>query len=140
MTSPIRVREIDLVVLRVQDLKSPLRFYCEVLGCEKEREIELLGLVQPRAGQSLIDLVPIEGELGRLGGAGPGAGDRNVDHIALRIEMDNLADVVPFLDQQYVAHGDIERRYGAEGYGRSLYLQDPDRNVVELRGNAEPST
>ena len=132
MPSPIRVREIDHVVLRVQDLKSSLRFYCEVLCCEKEREIESLGLVQLRAGQSLIALVPL--------GAGPGAGGRNVDHIALRIVMDDLADVVPFLDQQNVAHGDIERRYGAEGYGRSLYLQDPDGNVVELRGNPEPST
>ena len=48
------------------------RFYCDVLGCQIERARQDIGLIQMRAGQSLIDLVPVDGELGKKGGAAPG--------------------------------------------------------------------
>jgi catechol 2,3-dioxygenase-like lactoylglutathione lyase family enzyme len=76
----IRIREIDHLVLRVTDLERMLRFYCGVLGCTIERRLDAIGLVQLRAGRSLIDLVPVEGE------------------------------------------------------GPSIYVADPEGNVVELKG------
>ena len=82
----IRIREIDHVVLRVSDVARAIRFYCDVLGCTVERRLDDVGLYQLRAGRSLIDLVDVNGEIGRRGGAAPGAGGRNVDHLALRIE------------------------------------------------------
>ena len=39
------------------------KFYCDVLGCSVERARQDIGLIQLRAGQSLIDLVPVDGEL-----------------------------------------------------------------------------
>ena len=54
--SMIRVREIDHLVLRVVDVDAMLSFYCGVLGMAVERRVDTLGLVQLRAGRSLIDL------------------------------------------------------------------------------------
>ena len=65
----IRVRLIDHVVLRTADVRRMVRFYSNVLGCAVERELPPeTGLVQLRAGQSLIDIVDVESELGRAGG------------------------------------------------------------------------
>lgn len=68
---------IDHIVLRVTSLDSMARFYCDVLGCIREREVEELDLVQLRAGGSLIDLVAVHGELGKSGGIAPGHEGRN---------------------------------------------------------------
>ena len=68
----IRIRDIDHIVLRVVDLDASLAFYMGLLGCTIERRRDELGLVQLRAGRSLIDLVPIAGKLGSVGGAAPG--------------------------------------------------------------------
>ncbi|MGH8858187.1 MAG: VOC family protein, partial [Polaromonas sp.] len=82
----IRIREIDHLVLRVVDLEAMIRFYAEVLGCSVERRVDELGLVQLRAGRSLVDLVPVDGPLGRAGGAPSGAGGRNLNHVCFRVE------------------------------------------------------
>ena len=81
-----RIREIDHLVLRVVNLEKMLSFYCEVLGCAIERRLDEIGLVQLRAGHSLIDLVPVNGKLGQMGGAAPGKEARNLDHFCLRVE------------------------------------------------------
>ena len=80
------IKGIDHVVLRVADIDRAMGFYCGVLGCREERRVEDIGLYQLRAGAAIIDLVPLDSELGRLGGAGPAAEGRNLDHFALRIE------------------------------------------------------
>ncbi|MBV9344995.1 MAG: VOC family protein [Gammaproteobacteria bacterium] len=130
----IRIREIDHLVLRVRDLERMLRFYCDVLGCTVERRDDGLGLVQLRAGRSLIDLVTVEGELGRTGGAAPGATARNLDHFCVRIDPFDPGAIRTYLARQGVAAGELASRYGAEGAGPSLYLADPEGNTVELKG------
>ena len=72
------VQGIDHVVLRVVDVEAMIRFYQDVLGCAVERRKDDLGLIQLRAGRSLIDLVDAAGELGRKGGGAPGAVVRNI--------------------------------------------------------------
>ena len=130
----IQVRSIDHVVLRVRDIERSLRFYTEVLGCREERRIEALGLFQLRAGTSLIDLVDLEKPLGQLGGTVPGKGGRNVDHVALRIERFVESELRAHLAAHGVEPGDVDERYGAEGMGLSMYIRDPDGNVIELKG------
>jgi len=139
--SAIRIRGIDHVVVRVADLELSLRFYCGVLGCREERRLEDLGLVQLRAGLGLIDLVPLDSPLGRAGGPPPGApeaGGRNVDHFALQLESFDPVALRSHLEAAGVAPGDVAQRYGAEGMGPSMYLQDPDGNTVELKGPPDP--
>ena len=130
----IRIREIDHIVLRVSDLASMLAFYCDVLGCPIERRQDEIGLVQLRAGSSLIDLVPVDGKLGAMGGAAPGKEGRNLDHFCLRVEAFDEAAIRAHLAAHGVAAGRVESRYGAEGEGPSIYLSDPEGNVVELKG------
>ena len=97
-----------------------------------------MGLVQLRAGASLIDLVPVDGELSRKLGApadrDPTAGGRNMDHFALEIAPFEPARLKEFLASQGVEAGEVAQRYGAKGSGPSIYLRDPDGNTVELKG------
>lgn len=130
----IRIREIDHLVLRVVDLDAMLHFYCDVLGCRLERRQDSIGLVQLRAGRSLVDLVPIDGELGSAGGAAPGVGGRNLDHFCFRVEPFDEAGIRRELQKQGIAVGPTASRFGAEGEGPSVYVTDPDGNVVELKG------
>lgn len=130
----MQVLGLDHVVLRVRDVPAALRFYCDVLGCREERRIDALGLIQLRAGRSLIDLVDVSAPLGRAGGAPPGVEGRNVDHIALRIDPFEAEALAAHLRAHGVEPGDVGRRYGAEGDGPSMYVRDPDGNVVELKG------
>ena len=128
------VQGIDHVVLRVVDVEGVIRFYKDVLGCAVERRKDDLGLIQLRAGRSLIDLVDVNGELGQKGGAAPGAEARNMDHFCLRIDPFDEAQIRAYLRAHGVEAGELVTRYGAEGDGPSLYIQDPEGNTVELKG------
>ena len=81
-----KIRALDHLVLRVVDVERMIRFYGDVLGCVVERRVDGLGLVQLRAGDSLIDFVAVDGNLGRAGGAAPGREGRNLDHFCLRVD------------------------------------------------------
>jgi catechol 2,3-dioxygenase-like lactoylglutathione lyase family enzyme len=130
----IKIREIDHVVLRVTDLEAMLHFYCDALGCVIERRQEELGLMQLRAGRSLIDLVTVDGKLGREGGAAPGREGRNMDHLCLRIDPFDGEAISEYLAGKNIPAGEVSSRYGAEGEGPSIYIHDPEGNMVELKG------
>ena len=130
----ITIREIDHLVLRVANLDAMIEFYTGVLGCRIERRQDDLGLVQLRAGRSLIDLVPVDGELGRAGGAAPGTVGRNLDHFCLRVEAFDESAIRGHLQAAGVRIGESGSRYGAEGDGPSIYILDPEGNTVELKG------
>lgn len=129
-----RLLALDHIVLRVVDLDRARAFYCDVLGCAFEKWQEQFGLLQLRAGTSLIDLVALDGPLGRVGGAGPGREARNVDHFCLRIAPFEESELRRHLAAHSIEVGEVVQRYGAEGNGPSLYITDPDGNVVELKG------
>lgn len=89
----------------------------------------------------MLDLVSIDGKLGRLGGRGPAEEGRNVDHLCLRVEPFDESQIVEHLQRQGVSlRGPAARNFGAEGEGLSVYLEDPDGNVVELKGPATASS
>jgi catechol 2,3-dioxygenase-like lactoylglutathione lyase family enzyme len=137
--SAIRVRGIDHVVVRVSDCAKALHFYCDVLGCAVERRIDEIGLIQLRAGSSLIDLVDVAAPLGMAGGAAPGTEGRNMDHFAIElVEFDESA-LRRHLEAHGIAPGDVAQRYGARGTGPSMYIRDPEGNVVELKGPPDES-
>jgi glyoxylase I family protein len=135
----IRVRGIDHLVLRVRDVEAMIAFYCDVLGCSVERRRDDIGLVQLRAGRSLIDLVDVAGALGRAGGAAPAAQGRNLDHFCLRLEAFDDSAIRMQLERAGLAVGPVATRYGAEGSGPSIYVDDPEGNTVELKGPPWPA-
>jgi len=133
----LKILALDHVVLRVNDAQRSLAFYCDLLGCKLERRVEEAGLIQLRAGSALIDLVPLDGPLGRAGGAPPAKEGRNMDHLCLRVEPFDEAAIRAHLDGAGIDAGETARRYGAEGFGPSIYIEDPDGNVIELKGPPE---
>jgi hypothetical protein len=62
----LRILGLDHIVLRARDAGRLVRFYCDVLGCTVEKRQDKIGLIQLRAGSALIDIVGIDGELGRM--------------------------------------------------------------------------
>jgi glyoxylase I family protein len=130
----LKVRGLDHLVLRVKDPVAMEQFYVEVLGLAVERRQDRIGLVQLRAGAQLIDLVAVDGMLGQQGGAGPGAEGRNLDHFCLNLDDFDLAATIAHLESHGVVVGESGRRFGAGGFGVSVYLSDPEGNGLELRG------
>ena len=135
----INVREIDHVVLRVKDIEAMRRFYCDVLGAEHLVYRPQFGMSHLRAGASMIDLVAVDGPLGRSGGAPAGREGRNMDHLCLRVEPFDQEAIVEHLRRHGAPVGGIKPRFGAEGNGVSIYLTDPEGNVVELKGPSDGS-
>lgn len=120
----VRVTGFDHLVLTVDDVERSLEWYGE-LGLAPVRVEEW------RAGKvpfpslrvdatTIIDFIPRGGEVIRdQSGVGR---PRNVDHICLVVEPTDLSHL-----------GTTGTRYGAQGDGTSVYVNDPDGNVVELR-------
>ena len=132
--NPIAVHGFDHIVLRIRDKEQMLGFYLDVLGLSIDRDRPELGLTHVRAGSQMIDLITLDGPLGRIGGAAPGSEGRNLDHFALQVRpFDEFA-----IRGHLAAHGvevvEEGQRYGASGEGFSLYVRDPEGNLVELKG------
>src|SRR5262249_12265979 len=126
MAAPFAVEDRGHVVLRCIDQPRMLRFYVEVLGLVEERRLDAIGLIQLRAGRSLVDLVP-------NGGAAPAA-EPNMDHLCLAVAAPDMDAVVSYLTAAGVETiGEPMVRDGARGYGLSIYCRDPEGNVVELK-------
>ena len=126
MDVPLKIREIDHLVLRCRDQARMFDFYTRVIGLVEERRLEQIGLIQLRAGASLIDLVPASEPRSESG--------LNVDHFCLGVEIADLAEAVRYLRSHAVeVIGEPAIRYGARGMGLSIYLHDPEGNVIELK-------
>ena len=131
-----QILDLDHVVIRATDVGAMTRFYRDVLGCALEKEQRDLGLIQLRVGRSLIDLLQVGGKIDRRENGVPGEG-RNMDHLCLRIEPFDADTLKAWLTERGVRLGEQGPRYGADGYGPSLYLFDPEGNMVELKGPPE---
>jgi glyoxylase I family protein len=134
----LTIKHLDHLVLRVTDLRAMMAFYTDVLCCPVEKVQEDLGLYQLRAGGALIDLVPVDGPLGSKGGAAPGAEGRNLDHFCLQVEPFDADAIIAHLRAHGADPAPVVSRYGAEGQGPSIYVADPEGNVVELKGPPDP--
>jgi len=128
------VARIDHVVLRTSKINEMLNFYCEVLGCKVERESSPeFGITQLRAGDALIDLVRVDSKIGKLGGGPPSKTENNMDHFCLQLKMISEKEIRNHLESNSIDVGEFSDRYGAQGTGRSVYINDPEGNTVELR-------
>lgn len=132
----MRIVRLDHIVIRARDAGAMIRFYVDVVGCTLDRSVEQLGLHHLKAGDSMIDIVSIDGELGRAGGAAPGEEGRNLDHLCLRVEPFDAGEIRRRFEAHGVELSPVYENYGAEGVGPSIYFKDPEGNTIELKGPA----
>ena len=130
----IEIRGLDHVVLRVSDLARSLRFYVELLGCSEERRSDALGLVQLRAGASLIDLIDVSSPLGKLGGPAAGAQARNVDHIALQLAHFDAARIARSSRHSASSRATSRSATARSGWGRRCTCATPTATSSSSRG------
>ena len=130
MSAPFSIIGLDHIVLRARDPAALEKFYLDVLGCTFEQRQGKLA--QLRAGRTLIDIVPADEEGPAKGTSS--SGGANLDHLCLRIEPFDAAAIAKHFAAHGVACGEEASRYGAEGRGPSVYLNDPEGNGVELKG------
>jgi glyoxylase I family protein len=135
-----RVLRIDHIVLRCRRIATMLEFYCEVLGFEVAKRNEKLGLIHLRSQDAMIDLVALDGPLGREGGAPPGQEGRNLDHLCLRVDPFEPQALARYFEDRGIAVGELRTRFGGEGDGPSFNRALPDGTGVFNRGPAPVPT
>ena len=131
--SLVKITELDHIVLRVKDVEVSMQFYTETLGLKPER------VEQWRAGEvrfpsvrlnddTIIDLFASDQEsIGR-------DGVKNQDHFCMVIEPTDMDELKAKFEAMGVGiQAGPGKRWGSHGDGISLYVYDPDDNVVELR-------
>jgi len=124
MGEPIRVTAFDHVVLNVADVERSLAFYTVELG------LEPIHVDEWRRGERFFPSVRVdEGTIIDLIGL-PRSGE-NLDHFCLVVAPMDF-DALKASGRFEVADGPAIR-FGARGDGTSLYIRDPDHNLVELR-------
>lgn len=122
----MEISGIDHVVVRVVDLDRSIGFYCQILGCKLEWRRDELALAHLRVGSAFVDLL--------AGQPLPTGPSRNMDHLCLTVVGFDLEQVRDHLLAHGVEVGSAAERFGASGWGQSLYIVDPDGNGLELRG------
>ena len=129
---PFKLEGLDHVVLLVRDMAEARHFYEQVLGCSVDRTLAEFGMLQLRAGASLIDLVDIassEGEWARP----ETEGGRNMDHVCIATGPCTEQAMRAHLSHHGIAIVEEGIRYGAIGDGMSFYIRDPSGNQIELK-------
>ncbi|MDX1812833.1 MAG: VOC family protein [Gammaproteobacteria bacterium] len=120
------IDRIDHIVMTVRDIDATVRFYCEALGMTRvtfgeDRTALTFGNQKINLHPLINDITPIASQ------PAPGALD-----ICL-ITDSPISTVVDELRQKNI---DIElgpvQRQGAQGNITSVYLRDPDGNLVEI--------
>lgn len=120
----MRVVGLDHVVLRVRDPEASAAWYSDVLG------LEVLRLEEWRRGEVPFVSLRVDATtiIDLLAGEPDGT---NVDHVALVVEGTDLDELAASGTVDVVRP--VARLWGAQGWGRGLYVADPDGHVVELR-------
>jgi len=117
---------LDHIVLKTNNIKAMLNFYCDILGAIIENVQESINLTQLRIGNNLIDLIEVA----------TFRRDENqvLEHFCIQVKPFDFQ----WLEKHFISKNiEIYRygeRYSAQGYGPSFYLKDPDGNEVELAG------
>lgn len=120
----MRVHELDHIVINTPDVERSLAFYLGLLDLEPVR------VDQWRAGEVIFPSVRINDgtiiDILRAERTG-----ENVNHLCLVVDRADVDAVAS--DPRFTVVDGPGQRFGARGDGWSVYVTDPDGNVVELR-------
>ena len=111
----IKIRGLDHIVLRTNQLQAMLHFYVDILGCVVEREQPKFRLTQLRVGSNLIDLIEVD--------SAPAMENPNLAHFCLQIENENdFLGLENYFNSHDIKLDNYGKRYGAAGETSSFYL------------------
>ena len=142
--NPIDVFGIDHVVLFVDDLEGMADWYETVLGCRVAKHNEKFKMIHLDAGSALIDLVDKTGPLGNNKSKSKNENENDtadtnnsyqkMDHICLGLTSFDE----PAIRDHLSSHGvtittELGVRYGKNGYGESIYFEDPEGTRIEIK-------
>jgi len=134
---PIRITELDHIVLNVKDIDRSLAFYSQVLGLKSERVDDFragkIGFPSVRINEhTIIDLSISKEPVVLPTSEGKTLG--NLNHFCLVVDKEDFSGIVDYLKGHNVSivQGPISR-WGARGRATSVYFLDPDGNEVEIR-------
>lgn len=122
---------LDHLVLEVRDPVASAAFYRDVLGLRSVRLVAFVAGEAPfpsvRVGRAtVVDLMPPRMWVGRR--------PRNPGHFCLAVSTAELLAVKRRLARRGIRITRVaERNFGARGYARSIYFDDPDGTSVEVR-------
>jgi len=130
-----RIKGLGETVLRVRDLERARHFYTEVVGLEVLREFESIVFLKVADGHGghaqIVGLfseslpLPIPGDV-RSNARSEGS---TLHHFALEIDREDFEAEHERLEKLGVSVTTFEHRWCK---WRSLYVHDPDGNVLEL--------
>jgi catechol 2,3-dioxygenase-like lactoylglutathione lyase family enzyme len=127
----MKITALDHLVLTVTDIERSIDFYRRILGMEVLTFAE--GRQALRFGRQKINLHPAEGGIEPVANRPtPGSAD-----LCLLLDA-TLEDALAELAQKGVAvEAGPVKRSGATGALNSIYLRDPDGNLIELSTREE---
>ena len=133
-TAPITIEKVDHIGIRVRDFERAMAFY-RVLGFQlrhkvefddvaiitNDRDVEINLILNAKTDAPNILMDVPEKHAGYT-------------HVALRVA--SIAETIAVLKASGIVITQGPVSFGADG-GVSVFVRDPDRNVVELRGGNE---
>ena len=129
----VKITEMDHIVLRNKDVEESLRFYTEVLGLQAER-VDKWRAGEIRFPSARINADTIIDFFGSDQDPIGKEGIKNQDHFCMVIEPTDMEELKnKFVEMGVAIQAGPGKRWGSHGDGISLYIYDPDDNVVELR-------
>lgn len=133
--APIKITELDHIVLNVSDIDRSLAFYTEVLGLKGERIEEFrsgkVGFPSVRINEgTIIDLFPTKQSDSQSAAKKNG----NLNHFCMVVGAEDFSGITEYLaaNKITIREGPVSR-WGARGRATSVYFFDPDGNEVEIR-------
>ena len=132
----INIARVDHIGIRVADLERATAFY-RIFGFEELRAADNDAVVVMKNSQDV--------EINIIYNANNSNDNKNIlmdvpekypgyTHVAFRVE--SIADTIAALNENGIEITQGPVAFGADGHV-SVFLRDPDRNTIELRGRAE---
>ena len=133
---PINVQQVDHIGIRVRDFDRAMQFY-RVLGFELHHKVDYDAVAIIRNAEGV--------EINLILNANAGDPKKNVlmdvpekyagyTHVALRVG--SVSDTIKALNENGITITQGPVSFGRDGHV-SVFVRDPDRTVVELRGRSE---
>ncbi len=132
---PFSLTTIDHVVIRSLSRPNLIAFYINVIGCELVWDRPEIGLTHLRAGDTMIDIVSINHDIGERATSQDDRSGKNVDHLCLCISPFDFEALRTHLVAFGINVAPPKMRFGARGFAPSIYLTDPEGNGIELKSH-----